>query len=154
MSRSQRSWWSVFTVEQGFKQRQLLRLLGLSSVYVLVSTGVLIAFYLQVIAPVANSQLALRPEAAPSVARLALAWAALMTGLSGVFAVVTGLYVSHLTAGPIHCFKQELARIEAGERPQPIRVRRGYELVDVAESLNRALEALWQRATPPADRRP
>ncbi len=139
-----RSVWNSFNVEQGFKQRQIMRLLFLTMLNVLVSTGAFVAFFNYEMSAGWGSGPYAQP--APSVVRIAIVWAALMAGLGGLFALMTGLLMTHRMAGPIHHFKQELRRIEAGEAPRPIRLRRGDEFTDVAVALNGALETLWQRS--------
>jgi methyl-accepting chemotaxis protein len=142
--RNQRSVWNSFRVEQGFKQRQILRLLLLTMLNVLVSTGAFVAFHNYELTTAHSSGLYVQPP--PSVVRIAIVWAALMAGLGGLFALMTGLLMTHRMAGPIHNFKQELQRIEEGQPPRPISVRRGDEFADVALALNGALEALWIRS--------
>jgi hypothetical protein len=126
--RNQRSVWNSFRVEQGFKQRQILRLLLLTMLNVLVSTGAFVAFHNYELTTAHSSGLYVQPL--PSVVRIAIVWAALMAGLGGLFALMTGLLMTHRMAGPIHNFKQE----------------RGDEFADVALALNGALEALWIRS--------
>lgn len=142
--RKKRSIWNSFTVEQGFKQRQIMRLLFLTGLNVLVSTGAFVAFHNYEVTAVHSGGLYDAPG--PSVLRIAIVWAALMAGLGGLFALMTGLLMTHRMAGPIHNFKQELQRIEQGQAPRPIQVRRGDEFADMALALNGALEALWTRS--------
>ncbi len=146
--RHKRSVWNSFNVEPGFKQRQIMRLLFLTGLNVLVSTGAFIAFHNYEITSHGSG---LYAQPAPSVVRIAIVWAALMAGLGGLFALMTGLLMTHRMAGPIHCFKRELRAIAEGRAPQPIRVRRGDEFADVATALNDALGVLSARAGEPGN---
>ena len=139
--RHRRSVWNSFNVEPGFKQRQIMRLLFLTGLNVLVSTGAFIAFHDYELA----NHSGVYGQPAPSVVRIAIVWAALMAGLGGLFALMTGLLMTHRMAGPIHNFKRELRAIAEGRTPQPIRVRKGDEFADVAAALNGALDVLSAR---------
>jgi methyl-accepting chemotaxis protein len=143
-NRHRRSVWNSFSVEQSFKQRQIMRLLFLTFLNVLVSTGAFVAFHDYELS--SSAGVGLYDQPTPSVVRIAIVWAALMAGLGGLFALMTGLLMTHRMAGPIHNFKRELLRIAEGEAPRPIRVRSGDEFADVALALNAALEALWARS--------
>lgn len=147
--RKKRSVWNAFAIEQGFKQRQIGRLLFLTFLNVTVSTGAFIAFHNYEIGSVRHPGLYQVPG--PGILRIAVVWAALMAGLGGLFALMTGLLMTHRMAGPIHHFKQELQRIASGDAPRPIHVRRGDEFADVADALNDALEALWTRGSDSGD---
>ena len=159
MGADQRKWWNLLSVEQGFKQRQILRVLGFAVSYVAISTLALAAFYnhvLQVVAVTAVPLYASGPELAelrhlPGLRDTLIAWVTLMTGLSVLFAVGTGLYFSHKMAGPVYRFKAELKRIEEGKRVREIVLRKGDDFQDVAESLNRALERLQRTQSALAD---
>ena len=140
--RDRRSFWSVFTVEEGFKRRQVARLLLLTALNVVVSTAAFVA--LQDSGDL-GSWGGLQWEA-PHLLRMAAGWAALLAGLGGLFALSLGLLMTHRMAGPIHVFKRELRRIEQGQPPRRIRVRPRDELADVAEALNAAIDTLWARS--------
>lgn len=139
-----RSVWNYFTVEQGFKQRQILRLLGLTLLNVAVSTVAFVMFMDYELSALRGGFPT--SPAQPSLLQIAVVWAALMAGLGGLFALLTGLLMTHRMAGPIYGFKKELRRIEEGHAPRRIGVRKRDEFGDVAEALNRALEALHSRS--------
>lgn len=57
-----------------------------------------------------------------------------------IFAPMTlalGVILMHRVAGPLYRFEQFLAAVARGEHPQPCRIRKGDELVDMCELLNR-----------------
>jgi len=140
--RSKRSIWSFFTVEESFKQRYIKRLLLLTGVQVAVSTAAFVAFHRYEFA------LAWQDGALPAqLLQITIGFAALMSGVGGLFALWMGLLLTHRLAGPLYCFKKELLSIESGAPPREIRVREHDELKDVADALNRALQALWTRGT-------
>lgn len=140
--RSKRSMWSFFTVEENFKQRYIKRLLVLTGMQVAVSTAAFVAFHRYEFA------LAWQDGAMPAqLLQITIGFAALMSGVGGLFALWMGLLLTHRLAGPLYCFKKELLSIESGAAPREIRVRENDELKDVAEALNRALQALWTRGT-------
>lgn len=140
--RRQRSIWSFFTVEEAFKQRQLSRLLLLTGVQVAVSTAAFVAFHRYEFA------MALQDGAIPPrLVQVTIGFAALMSGVGGLFALWMGLLLTQRLAGPLYHFKRELQAIEAGAPPREIRVRKGNELQDMADALNGALQALWARGT-------
>lgn len=139
-----RSWWSYFQIEQGFKQRQIYRLLALSALNVMVSTIAFVAF-MDYELETMRGGLPILVGPTPNLMRIGIVWAALMAGLGGLFAMFTGILMTHRMAGPIHKFKTELARIEQGQAPRKIGVRKGDEFRDVAEALNGALDALGAR---------
>ena len=144
--RDRRSLWSVFEVEEGFKHRQIMRLVALTVFNVTISTGAFIAY--QNYEMNALRDFGFMPEGATTngLIRIVIAWAAFMAATCGLFALLTGLLMTHRMAGPIYKFKQELLRIEAGHAPRPIHLRKGDEFQDVADALTRALETLWSRA--------
>ena len=143
--RARRSWWSYFTIEQSFKQRQIFRLLALTALNVTVSTIAFVGFMDYELTALQGG-LPFLDGPAPSLIRIGIVWAALMAGTGGLFALLTGLLMTHRMAGPIYSFKLELKRIEEGQAPRKIGVRRGDEFQDVAEALNGALDALGARS--------
>jgi methyl-accepting chemotaxis protein len=143
--RERRSWQSYFKVEQDFKQRQIFRLLGLTALNVTVSTVAFVGFMNHELQAL-RAGLPFLDTPTPSLVRIGIVWAALMAGLGGLFAMLTGLMMTHRMAGPIYSFKRELSRIEQGLPPRRIGVRKGDEFQDVADALNGALDALASRA--------
>jgi methyl-accepting chemotaxis protein len=143
--RERRSWLSYFKVEQDFKQRQIFRLLGLTALNVGVSTVAFVGFLNHELETL-RSGLPFLDTPTPSLVRIGIVWAALMAGLGGLFAMLTGMMMTHRMAGPIYSFKRELKRIEEGLPPRRLGVRKGDEFQDVADALNGALEALSSRA--------
>lgn len=143
--RQRRSVWSYFVIEQRFKQRQILRLIGLSLLNVAVSTVAFVAF-MQYELGALQGGLPISTGPSPSLVRIAIVWAAFMSGVGGLFALLTGMLMTHRMAGPIYKFKMELRRIKEGQPPRYIGVRKGDEFADVAEALNGALDALHTRA--------
>lgn len=139
MGRDRRRWWNSFAIEQNFKQRQLVRVLGFSAAYVAISTVAVAVFYQRLVAPMAAE---LPPDALqpPGLAQAVGVWATLMMGLSALFATATGLYFGHKLAGPLYRFKTELRRIADGKPVRRITLRAGDEFHDVADALNDALE--------------
>ena len=144
-SAQRRSWWSYFQIEQSFKQRQIFRLLALSALNVAVSTVAFVAF-MDYELDAMRGGLPIVAGPTPNLMRIGIVWAALMAGLGGLFAMFTGILMTHRMAGPIYKFKMELKRIEQGEKPRRIGVRKGDEFQDVADALNGALDALGRNA--------
>ncbi len=62
--------------------------------------------------------------------------------LPATFAV--GLLVTHRLVGPIYRFEKYLAQVIAGETREPCRIRKGDELVELCELINRATEPVRQ----------
>jgi methyl-accepting chemotaxis protein len=143
--RERRSWESYFKVEPDFKQRQIFRLLGLTALNVTVSTVAFVGFMHHEL-EILRAGLPFVDAPTPSLVRIGIVWAALMAGLGGLFAMLTGLMMTHRMAGPIYSFKRELQRIEQGLPPRRIGVRKGDEFKEVADALNGALEALAARS--------
>jgi methyl-accepting chemotaxis protein len=143
--RERRSLWSVFEVEEGFKHRQIMRLLALTVVNVTISTIAFVAYQNYEMSALRDFGVVL-DDTSPGVMRIVIAWAAFMAATCGLFALLTGILLTHRMAGPIYKFKQELERIEAGHAPRPIVLRKRDEFHDVAAALTRALETLWSRA--------
>ena len=57
-----------------------------------------------------------------------------------IFAPMTlalGVILMHRVAGPLYRFEQFLAAVVRGEHPHPCKIRKGDELVDMCELLNR-----------------
>lgn len=156
---NRRKWVNLLSIEQGFKQRQILRVLGFAMAYVAMSTLALGAFYNYVLQSFAIGALPLYPSGSelaelrqlPGLRETLIAWVMMMTGLSVFFAVATGLYFSNKMAGPVYRFKAELKRLEEGKRFQRIALRKGDDFHDVAEALNRALERLERTQSALAD---
>ena len=142
--RERRNLWSYFTVEQSFKQRQIFRLLALTGLNVVVSTVAFVTFMDYELTALQGG-LPILAGPSPSLIRIGIVWAALMAGLGGLFAMLTGMLMTHRMAGPIYKFKLELKRIQEGQAPRKIGVRKGDEFSDVADALNGALDALAAR---------
>ena len=70
--------------------------------------------------------------------------------LPASFAV--GLLVTHRVAGPIHRFETYLRQVIAGETREACRLRKGDELKELCELINRATESV--RASKPSDAAP
>jgi methyl-accepting chemotaxis protein len=159
MGFNRRKWLNLLSIEQGFKQRQILRVLGFAVAYVAISTLALGAFYNYVLQSFAFGALPLHPSGPeltelrqlPGLRQTLITWVMLMTGLSVFFAVATGLYFSNKMAGPIYRFKAELQRIEEGKSFRKIVLRKGDDFQDVAESLNGALERMQRTQSALAD---
>jgi methyl-accepting chemotaxis protein len=143
--RERRNVLNYFRIEQDFKQRQIFRLLGLTALNVTVSTVAFVGFMHHELQAM-RAGLPFLDAPTPSLVRIGIVWAALMAGLGGLFAMLTGLLMTHRMAGPIYSFKRELARIEQGLPPRRIGVRKGDEFKDVADALNGALDTLASRA--------
>jgi methyl-accepting chemotaxis protein len=62
--------------------------------------------------------------------------------LSAVVSLVFGALVSHRIYGPLVSIRRQLARMEAGDFSARGTLRRGDELIEVMESLNRIAENL------------
>jgi len=151
---SRRSLRRSFEIEQDFKQRQLLRVLGFSALYVVVSSFLLGAFYVQLLhsAMIEASPFSIGLADSldlwnrlPGLRQAVTIWATAFTGLSVLFATSVGLVWSHKMGGPIYRFKAELERIRDGEPVRKITLRRGDEFQDVAVVLNEALEKIEAR---------
>jgi methyl-accepting chemotaxis protein len=153
-----RKWWNAFGVEPNFKQRQVARILGLTGVYVLISTAALWLVYSTALQPLWIGELPLSGDLAemarrgPGLRETLVAWATLMMGLSVLFATATGLYLSHKMAGPIYRFKAELRHIQEGKPARQIVLRKGDDFHDVAEAMNSALGRLQQTEADLRDR--
>jgi hypothetical protein len=65
--------------------------------------------------------------------------------LPATFAV--GLLVTHRLIGPIYRFEKYLAQVIAGETREPCRIRKGDELVELCDLINRATEPVRERRT-------
>jgi methyl-accepting chemotaxis protein len=144
-NRSRRSLWNVFVIEEGFKQRQIVRLLGLTILNVMVSTIAFVGFQNYEINSRLDGGFSFYDMPEQSLVRIAIVWVCLMSATGGLFALLTGLLMTHRMGGPIYKFKDELTKISSGRPPQRIVLRKGDEFHDVAEALNRALEVLWSR---------
>lgn len=95
----------------------------------------------------AMTELALTPHADRAAAYDAAVTASLR--ILGVCLAVTlpavmalGIMATFRLVGPIMAFRRFLQQVVAGERPADLRLRRGDELMDVCELLNRATEPL------------
>ena len=114
--RERRSVWSYFKIEQGFKQRQIFRLLGLSLLNVAVSTAAFVAF-MQYELSALQGGVPMSDGPSPSLIRIGIVWAAFMAGLGGLFALFEE---DHRAQG--HRFTAELAlgfvEPEAADRQQ------------------------------------
>jgi hypothetical protein len=59
---------------------------------------------------------------------------------------VVGLLVTHRVVGPLYRFETYLAQLLAGDTKEPCRIRKGDELQELCDLINRSTEAL--RAAP------
>ena len=152
MSRNRRRWWNSFAIEQGFKQRQLLRVFAFTTAYVAISSVAVGVFYSALMGPLMAADLPLGAGRPLGVGQAVTVWATLMMGLSALFATTTGLYFGHKLAGPIYRFKTELRRIAEGKPVRRIVLREGDEFHDVADVLNAALERVERAESALVDR--
>jgi hypothetical protein len=60
--------------------------------------------------------------------------------------------ISHRVAGPAHRLRCALEAVQRGETLQPVVLRDGDELHDLAEALNATLQQLGVMQSPPGDR--
>lgn len=153
-SKNRRSLRRSLEVEQDFKQRQLMWVLGFAVVYVVLSSLVLGAFYVQLLhaAVVGAPPLSFGLEDSlemwnqlPGLRYAVTLWATALTGLSVFFATAVGLIWTHKTGGPIYRFKTALARLRDGQAVEKITLRRGDEFQDLAVALNETLESVEAR---------
>lgn len=63
----------------------------------------------------------------------------------GLVVVVVTLLVSHKIAGPMFRFEKDINRIAGGDLKSRIRIRKGDQFQELAESLNRMVESLSDR---------
>jgi len=63
-----------------------------------------------------------------------------------------GIRTTFPIVGPLHRFRMHLTQVLAGERPGPCRIRKGDELQDFCELLNRTLEPLQDSSPSAAER--
>ena len=69
-----------------------------------------------------------------------------LTVVAAVGLVWLGIRVSHRICGPIYNIKKNLDAVRNGERPGPIRLRKGDAFQDLAESLNEVLAMLDEKS--------
>ena len=154
LNKNRRSLRGSLKVEQDFKQRQLMWVLGFAAVYVVISSLMLGAFYVQLLhsAAIGAPPLSIGFEDSletwnrlPGLRRAVTLWATALTGLSVLFATAVGLVWGHKVGGPIHRFKKELEHLRDGQPVRKITLRRGDEFQDVAEILNETLPSIQAR---------
>jgi methyl-accepting chemotaxis protein len=160
MARSRRHWQNALRIEQKFQLRQLLRIVGLTWAFVLLSTMALGVLYCYALQPPAWGAVPVfvyygefggRSIMLLGLRDTLILWASLMTGLSVIFAAVTGLYFSHAMAGPIYRIKEELKRVVEGKAIRAISLRKGDEFQDIAEAMNQALERVRRASAEPGN---
>ncbi len=69
----------------------------------------------------------------------------------GIVWVITalGIIITHRVAGPVYRMQQQLERVLQGEKIGPIRLRRGDECQELAETINQVLEQKNQENSEP-----
>lgn len=146
-----RSALNVFRIEQDVTRRQLFHLLAFTAVFVVGTTLAMAAHYFLLhhgargTVPVSGSLLDEFALFWSQVAEFRLAvvsWMLSMAGLSVLFAVGVGTHFARTFAGPIHAMRRDLERIAATGDLHPVQLREGDQLVQLAESINRALAAV------------
>jgi hypothetical protein len=70
-------------------------------------------------------------------------FALLLPALVGI-----GLVMTHRIAGPVHRFEDFFERLARGERPVPLRLRKGDELQELGRLINRATAPLCDEDVP------
>jgi len=58
------------------------------------------------------------------------------------FVVIIGIYLSHKIAGPIFRMERFLGRVASGDLSQRLTLRKGDELVNLAEGINKVIESV------------
>ncbi|MGH0035848.1 MAG: hypothetical protein ACQGVK_12550 [Myxococcota bacterium] len=154
-----RSPFNVFRVEQDITRRQLSHLLAFTGVFVLGTTLAMGAHYFLLhhgargTVPVTGSLLDEFAFFWSNVAEFRLAlvsWALSITGLSILFAVGLGAHFARTFAGPVHALKRDLEAIERTGLSRPVQLRDGDQLLELAESINRALASVARTPADPA----
>jgi methyl-accepting chemotaxis protein len=151
---NRRSIWNSLRVEEDFTTRQIVRVIGFAGIYTGLATGLVCVFYLYVLnpAPVGVSSVAalvgdigVRWQGAPELRGALGIWLLGMVGMSGLFAMATGIVFSRRLAGPLHHLKRDLTRIAEGGEVRPIQLREGDEMQDLADVIHAALLSVQQR---------
>jgi hypothetical protein len=87
-----------------------------------------------------------RCEEALETQRTVLRWIFILGGAASVvFIFVGSMVASNRLAGPLYRMIKYLNAVERGEKPEPLIFRQGDHHMELAESLNRALEAVRKR---------
>jgi len=129
-----------FRVDPEFQNRFRLRILGLALTISLVGALASVGVALTVRLPAFSHDRILQIVAAG----LAL--------VEGLLIVLLCDRFSHRYCGPVYRIKQALEAVRRGERPDPVRVRRNDEFVDLAALLNDVLAKLGALDGPAEDR--
>lgn len=125
-----RRWYGFTRVENALQIRHVSRVILCAAIYVVISSVLFVAFYVDRIGPWAGE-----------ARTLTLGWVLSMAGMSALFALLVGVYVTRRIAGPIHRIKSDLLRFLQGDESVRIRLRGRDEMTDVADLINLALQA-------------
>ncbi len=157
---NRRSILNAFRVEEDFTNRQILRIVGAASIYVVFATFLLCVFYTYILNPALYPGQALleRPTllsfprdfqnlwSSSGELRGALQiWLTGTVGMTALFALATGLEMSRKLTGPIHRLKSDLNKMKDGADVFTIILRDTDELRDVTAILNETLVAIENR---------
>lgn len=127
----------TYRIDTSFQNRFRLMILG----FAFLTTTMTALFCASVLYVVMN------PDSLPDRLWVPVTFFALSWALGGVIFYLCDR-LSHRFCGPVYRILKELDAARRGERPGPIRLRRGDELRELAEALNATFEE-FQPRTPP-----
>jgi methyl-accepting chemotaxis protein len=132
-----------YYLKGSLQPRLLRRMIGLFVVVILMSAT---AFYL-----LADSKLAdefYKAHQTIEYTREAfLPWLIAINIVAIVLTIFLAIFPSHKVAGPVLHLQRDLEKIENGEFPEEIKVRKGDLLKEFAEHLNKSMKSVGDRIT-------
>ncbi len=144
---SRRRWWRTIALEPQFYKRQLSRLLLLAFITVVLSSVVLAYFYNNMISLLMSSESSLQylpdelehlSDSLPGLFNTLLIWIAVLSVVTGITTVFTGIFMLTRLAGPLYRLKKAVARLGEGDLSIHVVLRDGDEFDDLADDLNGA----------------
>ncbi len=143
----QRKWWHTLALEPDFYKRQLSRLLLLALVSVVLSSVILAFFYSHLLDQLAVSgtsqhylpdELEQLSDSLPGLVQTLAIWIVVLSIVTGVSTVFTGIFMLARLAGPLYRLKKSVARLGEGDLSVLVELRDGDEFHDLADDLNGA----------------
>jgi methyl-accepting chemotaxis protein len=137
--------------DKTFQAREIRRVIGLSLVYLLITTALIGIFYHQMLgrllegmAPLlfVSEDMALANEAIPALSTVLVKWLLIMLAINSMITVIVSIYITRRLGQPILAIKRALNEIGNGNLDVRLRTSDSKEFGEIASALTAAMHRI------------
>lgn len=141
----------AFFRDKTFQAREIRRVIGLSFVYLLITTALVGVFYHQMLgrlldgmAPLlfVSEDMALANEAIPAMSAVLSKWLIAMLGINAVITIFLGVYITRRLGQPILAIKRALNEVGNGNLDVRLRATDNNDFGEIASALTAAMRSI------------